>query len=150
MTRILCCGNRDRGDDAAGILVAEELKDQGIPVEVCSNDAFELIESWNDATDVLIVDAVLTGCRPGTIHSWDSQLPDFDDELAFSTHGFGLREAIRLSRLLGRVPVHLRIRGIEGQQFEIGNGVSAPVRKAATKLARELATEIRTGGERNP
>jgi Ni,Fe-hydrogenase maturation factor len=46
MTRIIGCGNLHRMDDAAGVLVAERLRELGIPTDVQSGSAFELIESW--------------------------------------------------------------------------------------------------------
>ena len=41
---IIGCGNRDRGDDAAGVLVAEGLRQLGMDVEIRRGEAAELIE----------------------------------------------------------------------------------------------------------
>jgi len=44
---ILGCGNPDRSDDAAGILVARRLRELGIPAEEFIGDAPELIDAWS-------------------------------------------------------------------------------------------------------
>ena len=71
---IIGCGNRDRGDDGAGILVAERLRELGIEANTRSGEAVDLIEAWKSADDVIVVDAVVTGapvarCRHGTVGS---------------------------------------------------------------------------------
>jgi hydrogenase maturation protease len=46
-----------------------------------------------------------------------------------STHHFGLSEVIGLARALDRMPVRLRVYGIEGRSFGIGSALSPEVAK---------------------
>ncbi len=137
--KILCCGNRDRGDDGAGILVAERLNQLGIAAETCSGEASSLMQSCDRASDVLLVDAVVTGAPVGTVHHWDVSQFALAQPRSHSTHGFGLAMAVELARTLGRLPQQLQIYGIEAGRFEIGTPASGRVAQAAELVARQIA-----------
>ena len=141
---ILACGNRDRADDAAGILVAERLRKLGIDAQECSGEAPDLMEAWNAADDVIVIDCVVTGAPAGTVHLWDASRP-LAANCSGSTHGLGLGEAIELARALGCLPARLRIYGIEGKNFEIGGAVSAEVERGLAKVVNRIAAEVGTG-----
>ena len=139
---IIGYGNRDRGDDAAGILVAERLRALGIPALICSGDSSELIDGWSNASNVLVIDCVVTGAAAGTVHAWDARhLPPLVQSSP-STHGFGLAEAIELSRSLGSLPARLRIYGIEGAKFAVGASLSDQVQESVEEVAARIIQEI--------
>jgi hydrogenase maturation protease len=142
---IIGCGNRDRGDDGAGIMVAERLRELGVNAEICTGEALELIEAWNGADDVVIVDAVMTGGPAGKVWLWDCGHLTMPESLSLSTHGFGLAEAIGLARILNRLPKRLRVLGIEGRRFNLGNEISQEVKCAveeAVKQTRGVVTDV--------
>jgi len=139
---ILGCGNRQRGDDAAGILAAERLKALGLAAEVCAGEAAELMEAWSGADDVIVIDAVVTGAAAGTVHVWDGQRPPALVMSAGSTHGLGVAQAIALARALDRLPARLRVYGIEGSTFEIGSAVSPEVERAVEEVVQRIAAEL--------
>jgi hydrogenase maturation protease len=141
---ILCCGNPQRGDDAAGALVAESLKSLGIEAQVCSGDALPLMHLWTDEPDVVLIDAAVIGCPPGTIHFWDASRSRVPPQQSPSTHGFGIAMAVELARALGKLPRRLRLYGIEAKHFEPGTTASAAVREAAKVLAERIAGECRS------
>ena len=62
---IIGCGNRERSDDRAGILVAERLRDLHIEAQTRLGEATDLIEAWKGADDVVVVDAMMTGAPVG-------------------------------------------------------------------------------------
>lgn len=133
---ILGCGNDDRSDDAAGLLVVRRLRDLGI--DAYESDALSLLDAWSGAREVVVVDAVVSGAPPGTITSWDAAAPLAAGEFRCSTHNLGLAEAIELARVLGRLPAKLTIYGIEAKCFERGGVPSAEVREAVPRLAAEI------------
>jgi hydrogenase maturation protease len=61
----------------------------------------------------------------------------------YSTHRFGLAEAVETARALGLLPGSLRVFGIEGQDFGAGIGLSPAVEHSADLLVRRLAKEAR-------
>ncbi|HUK46903.1 MAG TPA: hydrogenase maturation protease [Terriglobales bacterium] len=142
--RIIACGNRNRSDDGAGLLVAERLRSFGIQVEVQSGEALDLIEAWRGADEVIVIDTVVTGARPGTLHIWDGaelQLPACSQP---SSHGLGVAEAISLSRTLNYVPKRLQIFGIEGRNFNFGSTVSPQLLTTVEKLVDTIRAGIAT------
>jgi len=146
-TKIIGCGNRHRGDDQAGIVVAERLRELGFEAEVHTGDALALIERWRSTEDVIIVDAVMTGASPGTVYVWDSSLPGSGlphvaGDAAVSSHGFDIAKAIELGRALGKFPARLRVYGIEGQQFERGARISPAVLAAIDSVVTQVSAEI--------
>ncbi len=139
--QIICCGNPDRADDSAALLVAQQLRESGIQAEIQPGDALDLIESWDETDDVIVVDAPVTGAAAGTVRVWDGALPEEVVTGSASTHGLGVAEAIYLAEILHRLPKHLRVYGIEGREFRPGEQVSPEVRQAADKVAKQIAAE---------
>ena len=136
--RIICCGNPERGDDGAGAMVAQRLRDFGVEAEIRSGEALELIEAWGGADNVVVVDAVETGASLGTVHLWDGRNASFPADDSASTHGLGVSAAIRLARVLGRLPERLQIYGIEGRRFEYGTEVSPELKPAVEHVVDRL------------
>ena len=142
--RIIACGNRDRGDDAAGILVGERLRSLGVTVEIQNGEALALIESWSDADEVILVDTVVTGAHPGTLHRWYGTQARLHICSQPSSHGFGIAEAIQLSRTLNCLPHRLRIYGIEGREFGCGLSPSPEIALAVDKVVGEIRDLVRS------
>ena len=72
---VIGVGNALRGDDAAGLAVAERVRAQSPPdvaVHVCEQEPSRLVDAWGDADVAFVVDAVATGAPPGTIHRFDA------------------------------------------------------------------------------
>jgi hydrogenase maturation protease len=140
MTLIVGCGNSDRGDDAAGILVARRLRELGLDAVEHSGDGLALMELWNSGDDVILVDAVVSGSNPGTVSNWDPiARPLCAESYRCSTHGFGPSEAIELARALDRLPGRIQIYGIEAANFEPGAAPSREVLEAVDRVVSEIA-----------
>lgn len=143
--RLIGVGNRFRGDDAAGLLVAERLRSELPELEVLEleGEPAGLIEAWDGAGAVVVVDAVSSGSPPGTIHRLDAigeGLPA--DVFRASTHAMGLAEAVGLARALGRLPGSLVVYGLEGSSFEAGESLSPPVQAAVERVATLVRQEV--------
>jgi len=136
--RIICCGTPFRGDDGAGLAVAERLQQLGIEVSTCTGEATDLLQAMDGAEEVLIVDAVSTGAPAGTIREWHDPTTEFQRNSS-NTHALGVAEGIALARVLGRLPRRLHIYSIEATTFEVGGEVSAELRRAADQLAQRIA-----------
>jgi hydrogenase maturation protease len=140
---IVGIGNYYRGDDATGLIVARELRAH-VPMQVkvreCTGASLELIDMWAGASDAILVDAVCSGADPGTIYRFEvgnRPLPSF--MFHYSTHDFNVADAIEFARMLGKLPPHLVVYGVEGADFEQGVGLSEDVIAAIeTVTARVL------------
>jgi hydrogenase maturation protease len=140
---ILGCGNRQRGDDAAGILAVERLRALGIAAEVCVGESAEIMDAWSGADDVIVIDAVVSGAPAGTVHVWDAPRQPVFATAAGSSHGLGVAHAIELARAMDCLPGRLRVYGIEGKRFEIGHEISPEVERAVEEVVRRIAAEVR-------
>ncbi|HXG33653.1 MAG TPA: hydrogenase maturation protease [Bryobacteraceae bacterium] len=142
---IIGCGNSDRGDDAAGLLVARRLQELGIEAREHSGEALELLEAWSQADRVVLIDAVCTGAPAGAVSVWEgSSAPVAGEPFRCSTHALGIAEAIALARVLDRMPPELRIYGIEGRRFGCGARPSPEVVAAVESVAQAIARELRS------
>jgi hydrogenase maturation protease len=149
---IIGIGNEYRGDDAAGLIVARRLKegltDSAIVIEQ-GGDGAALMEAWRGAETVIIIDAVMSGAAPGTIHRFDANAqPLPKDAFRLSTHAFGVAEAIELARALGELPRGLIVYGIEGKNFTAGVGLSSEIENAVGEAARQALTEAQARTDR--
>jgi len=139
--KVIGCGNAERGDDRAGLLVAERLRQLGFRAEAHFGDSLSLFEKWSAADRVVVVDAVMTGAPPGTVFAWDRELPHVPDGLSVSSHGFDIAKALELAQALEKLPAHLRIYGIEGRQFELGSNLSPEVERAVEAVVQRIAAQ---------
>jgi len=148
---IIGCGNRERSDDGVGILVAERLRELGIPAESRSGEALGLLDAWGGAGDVIVIDAMVTGAPVGTVQTWEGESTLQCTSHNSSTHGFGVAEAIELAHVLDRFPPRLRVYGVEGRRFEAGAGMSPEVELAVEEVVRRIIADVsaRTCGGSN-
>ncbi|MGA9964405.1 MAG: hydrogenase maturation protease [Terriglobales bacterium] len=148
--RIIGCGNFDRGDDAAGLLVVRRLRAFGVEtfgVEVMeqSGESFSLMDSWLGCEQVILVDATAASGAPGQVQVWDAHGDKLPEEVfPCSTHAFGVREAVELARAMNRLPRTLMIYGIEGKQFSFGAPLSPEVERSVEFVAQQLLELVRT------
>jgi hydrogenase maturation protease len=139
---IIGLGNPDRGDDAAGLLVADSLRERGAEAIAHTGGTLDLIEIWAETERVIVVDAVLSGGAPGTVRTWHGSNTVLKKRVfRSSTHGFGLADAMELSRALNHLPKDLTIYGIEAAQFLSGSPPSRAV-LAGVNLAVEKIGQI--------
>jgi hydrogenase maturation protease len=139
MLRVIGCGNTDRADDGAGILVARRLRELGLDALEHAGDGFALLELWHGSDDVVLVDAMSSGALPGTVSVWDASVPASSSSYCCSTHVFGPADAIELGRALDRLPLRIRVYGIEAARFDPGAAPSSEVLAAVDRVIHELA-----------
>jgi hydrogenase maturation protease len=139
-TVVIGIGNALRGDDGAGVEVAERLGGMA-----CEEEPSRLIEAWEGAGAAILVDTVVSGAPPGSLHRFDaSTAPIPARALRSSTHAIGLAETIELARALGKLPPRLVVYGIEGATFEAGAPLSPEVEAAVRRLVATIEEELCT------
>lgn len=139
-------GNEFRGDDAVGLAVARAVAARGMPgVEVIEHhgEGAELIELWRGRDQVVVVDAVSSGAPPGTLHRLDAAQPLPANLFCFSSHAFGLAQAIEMARTLDRLPASLTVVGIEGKSWTHGAPLDPAVAAAVEEAVKLVVTEPR-------
>lgn len=137
---ILGLGNPLRRDDGAGHAVVEHLRVTGLDVQAVPRDPTALMDAWQGADEVWVVDAVVSGAPPGTLHRFDASRGPLPAVWrgSLSTHGLGLHEALELARATGDLPPRLEVIGIEAGDLGDGAGLSPAVAAAVEAVAKEL------------
>lgn len=143
MTLVLGIGNRFRRDDGVGPAVADRLAALGIPAQEHSGEGAGLIAAWSGAARVVVVDATQSGAAPGTVVRLDAVGAAPPRGLfRYSSHLFGLAEAVETARALGRLPESLVIWGIEGADFGFGDALTPAVAEAAEAVVQRIAADL--------
>jgi hydrogenase maturation protease len=144
-TLIVGLGRLDRGDDGVGPAVVAGLAlDDRLDVEsMLLDDPTALIDLWTGRELVIVVDAVSSGSPPGTIHTIDATTGPLPQRpwAASGSHAFGLGAAVELARVLGRLPDHLLLVGIEVETTDHGQALS-PAVAAAVEPAATAVSEV--------
>lgn len=142
---VLCIGNPQRGDDAAGRAVAHALRASLADVEIIEEEgeATRVLARLDGADAAYIVDACVSGAELGAVRRHDvSTGPLPRAAFGASTHGFGLAEALELARALGALPSRCVVYAIEGGTFDIGAPMSPAVAAAVDIVAGRLRADI--------
>lgn len=138
-------GNEFGTDDALGVLVAREMRrrcPRQLKIVEASGEGASLMDTWKGADEVIIVDA-MSGPEPGEIHRFDASCSKIPKNLSlFSSHAFGVVEAIEMARELHRLPPVAVLYGIEGEAFEPGVGLSDSVLKSLPRLLGMIEEDI--------
>lgn len=143
--KVIAVGNRWRGDDAAGLVVADRVRGTlgGVDVVECEGEPVGMIAALEGADAVVLVDAVSSGAPAGTLHRLDASAGPLPGELfAASTHHLGVHDAVELARALGKLPETCVVVGIEGASFDPGESLSPAVDAALDAAANAVREEV--------
>ena len=140
---IVGMGDRMKGDDGAGSLIAEKLtrtiKRKDIRI-IDAGNAIEnyigLIEKFHPDT-VVVIDAVDFGGSPGEIKIMD---PDELAEFTTSTHTFSL--PLLISHIKTETGTRCKVIGIQPKKIGLSENVSQDVQKAIKKLIEDISFEL--------
>jgi hydrogenase maturation protease len=109
-----------------------------------NGEGADLMNCWEGADAVILLDAVQSGAEPGTLHRWNaSRRPLPARTFHGSSHAFSLVAAVELARVLGRLPQHLVVYGVEGRDFRAGRGLSFEAEEAVSDVVQRVLREVR-------
>lgn len=143
--RIIGLGNAFKGDDAVGLLAARRLRALvGDRTEVVEADmaGVEIVDWMKGAQAVILIDAVRSGQRPGTIHRLDASAGPISTRICpHSSHAVSALDALELARALGLLPPKVIVFGIEAGDTEAGRPLSQPVTRALDEVVERVLRE---------
>jgi hydrogenase maturation protease len=141
--RILGIGSPS-GDDQAGWLTVDALLAAGVDgvvLEKLDRPGANLLPLLENASRVILIDAMQGGGQPGRIRHFDQQ--DWRGYgQALSSHGFGVLDALLLAQALGSLPSRLDLYGIEIGSANPGDEAGQDVQAAARRLAAMIAGSL--------
>ncbi|MCB9641257.1 MAG: hydrogenase maturation protease [Myxococcales bacterium] len=144
--RLFGIGNPFRSDDAVGRLVAQQLQaltSPSIGIYESDGDGAKLIDEWQGAETVYLVDAVSSSQSPGTLHRYEAHEQPLPQAIfGRSTHHWGMADAIEMARVLRKLPPRIVVYGIEAANFAYGLELSPAVQAALPELLKRLRDEL--------
>lgn len=142
---VLGIGNWDRGDDAVGLLVIDELAARDLPgVDLMPGDGDPgwMLDAWEGRSFSVVVDAMVTGAAPGTVISFDASTTALPASTRLSSsHALGAATSVELARALGRLPKRLVVIGVEADSVSVGSPLS-PAVATAVGVAADAVMEV--------
>jgi hydrogenase maturation protease len=150
---VIGVGNLLLGDEGLGVHVARHLASRpGVMARVDVIDAgtalFDVAGDIAAHDEIIIVDAIRAGGRPGTVYrvdDLDALLDDMPDELPVSLHDWGAIDMLRGLRLAGIALPRITLLGAEPARVGPGTELSPDLRAAAARI-EALITEHASSG----
>lgn len=149
---VIGIGQSLRGDDAAGPEAVRQWKEKfpetanrsEVRIETSELPGLSLLDILDDVDAAILVDAVQSSAKPGTIHRLgEDQLLSFTSD-AKSAHGWGIAETLVMGRLLERIKdIPLRVIGMEAEQMIMGAAMSESVKACIPVACEAIQEEIR-------
>lgn len=145
-------GNLHRADDGLGPYLAEKflaegtLAPAGVEVINHSGEGVSLMQIWEGADQVVIVDCMRAGLPLGEIRRFDAIAEKLSGGVfRYSSHLFGLAEAVEMSRQLKKLPKAMIIYGVQGEVFGFGDPRSAQVDAALCEVEKAVIKDFAEG-----
>jgi hydrogenase maturation protease len=146
---VLGIGNILLSDEGAGVKAAEELQnryDCSDAVEIVDGGTvgFELLPYFENRSHILIIDAVKTGNKPGTIVRIDDPPAFFQKKV--SPHQIGLADVMGIAVITDNMPQNIALFGIEPKELSTGLELSPEVDGNLSQLVDMVADELKAIG----
>ncbi len=132
---VLGIGNLLWADEGFGVRAVEELlRTHELPPEIIAADGgtqgLALIPLIRDADVLVIFDAVDYGVAPGTLLKVEgADVPKFLGAKKLSLHQTGFQEVLTLAELMGELPRHILLVGVQPAELEdYGGSLSSAVK----------------------
>lgn len=148
-TLVLGLGNVLLRDEALGVRVVERLLEryefpEGVRVMDGGNMGLYLLPYVEDASRLLVVDAVQARRPPGTlVRLVGDEIPAFLDVSKISPHQEGLQDLLAVATLKGYLPDEVVFWGAQidslGVGLELSSAVAAQMDALVAKVLEELA-----------
>ena len=145
---VIGLGNRLRGDDAIGLVLAERLAaNNPQSVAVMQHEENDALSLANDLLDhsgpLLIIDCADMGLSPGEWRLFRSGDASLRRRTAgISTHGLGLADALELATALGRQGENW-VFGVQPAGLDRGAPLSATIMQKLPEISAALQETIR-------
>lgn len=143
---VLGVGNPLMGDDGIGVELAHRLQERDygplVHVEEGGTLGMTLLPLLEDADTVILLDAVKTGARPGTVVTRNrDELPRHFSRV-ISPHQIGMKEVLGAAQLCGTLPRIITLVGVEAGHTDFCQPMSAEVREAVPQALDLVETLI--------
>lgn len=148
---VLGIGNLVMSDDGAGVKVVQRLQREyrfADNVEIMDGGTLglDLLPKLEGIDHLIVVDAVETGCKPGTcVRLAGEELP-IALETKVSPHQMGLKDLLSVAELLGHSPGEMVLIGVQPGSIEMDTELTPEVDAVLQVLVGNILDELRIIG----
>jgi hydrogenase maturation protease len=143
---VIGLGNLYMGDDGLGLRVAKALKEkelgESVSVQAYPELDLAIIGNIQDASKVIIVDAVRGGKEPGTVSKYTFARRSQDLAELPSLHGMELSDVLDIAVSSGILTCPVVIVGVEPKNDSPGTELSFEVESALPKAVEAVMKEL--------
>ena len=146
---VLGLGNILLSDEGVGVKAVEELRNRYVcshAVEIVDGGTMglELLPYFEERSHILIIDAVKSGRKPGTITRIEDPPAYFSSKT--SPHQIGLADVMGVAVITDIMPQNITLFGIEPKQFSTGLSLSTEVARNLSRLVDLVIAELKIIG----
>jgi len=145
---VLGLGNILNRDEGAGVYALKELEKilpEKIKAEVELVDGgvlgMELLPYVEQASHLLILDAVDSGAQPGEVREYAKDEIELFYQGRISWHQLGFQEVLAVAKVRGKYPENVYLIGVQPANIKTGLGLSQKMKTSVQRMAKR-AVEI--------
>jgi hydrogenase maturation protease len=149
-TVVIGVGNPLMGDDGAGLVALDRLRDWDFEPHVERVDGgtwgMNLLQFVEQAERLVILDAIDAGLEPGSAIALEGdEIPRFFST-KLSPHQIELREVLALGELRNTLPEHIVALGLQPARIEMSERLSNEVEAGIEALVERCVEQLRSWG----
>ncbi|MFI5246530.1 MAG: HyaD/HybD family hydrogenase maturation endopeptidase [Gemmatimonadales bacterium] len=145
-TVVIGLGNPLMGDDGAGLVALEVLRDEwlldGVELVDGGTWGMSLLPDIEDADRVIFIDAIVAGGAPGDVVILERERLPIYFTRALSPHQTDLRDVLAAAELRGTLPSESVAIGVEPQVVALGTELSAVVQGSIAALVAAIVVRL--------
>jgi hydrogenase maturation protease len=145
-TLILGIGNLLLKDEGVGVHVVQKLKEMPLPenVEVLDGgtSGLDLADYIAGRKKLIVIDAVNTGGKPGTLYRLTKENLDIKPKAIFSFHEIDFLDALHISEVVNSKPEEVVVIGIEPKDMTIGTELSPEIEERIPRIIELVTSEL--------
>ncbi len=149
---ILGIGNILLKDEGVGVHIVNKLKEMPLPdnVEVLDGGTagLDLTDFIANRKKVIVIDAVKTGEKPGTIYRLTEKNLDIKPKAIMSFHEIDFLDALHMSEVMGDKPEEIVVIGVEPKDMSDGIELSLEIEKRIPKIIEVVMKELNQNGKK--
>ncbi|HID93351.1 MAG TPA: hydrogenase maturation protease [bacterium (Candidatus Stahlbacteria)] len=147
MIKIIGCGNILKGDDGVGVYVLRELKKLNLPDEVelidVGTQSLNILSYVGDAEEVIIIDAVMSGNKPGTIYCNTAEELTLSNTDFISSHELKWYHILAVgSKIMENLKSKVTVFGIEVGNVKTEIGLSPELKATIPKVVNLIHKQL--------
>lgn len=138
-------------DDGVGIEALKVFRESydlpdGVDLLEGGTLGLDLLVYMEGYRNILIADCVTAGHPAGTLVKVEGEDVPATFATSLSPHQMGLKDLVSVLELQGRLPQRLTVLGVEPENLDVGETLSAPVRETLPRLVAAMADVLEEWG----